>query len=327
MTEHSPELGIGDKPRALDPSPSSRATARPGFAARALGALSSKQVAPFIFMLPVALFGAIFFLLPIGYSAYISLTDWDSLTPPRWVGLGNYIYLLTQDRFFYTSLFNTFYFAFGAIVIGVPLALVVAYAFSRSRFQVFWRSVYWLPMITNVVAVAYIWQFVLADTYGVLNQVLGYFGLPGPGWLTDPSLSMFSVIMVFVWMQLGHNMLLFSAGLNDIDESYYEAARLDGANAWQLFTKVTVPLLKPTILFVLITNFITGISYFTLMMVLTEGGPLRTTTVTALYMYEMAFADLRMGRASAAAYILFAIIFVITLVQLRLFRRGGVEAH
>ena len=122
-------------------------------------------------------------------------------------------------------------------------------------------------------------------------------------------------------------MLLFSAGLANIDESYYEAARLDGATETQMFLRITVPLLKPTILFVLITNFITGLSYFTLMLVLTEGGPVGATNVTALYMYQMAFEDLRLGRASAVAYILFAFILVVTLIQLRVFRRGGVEAH
>jgi multiple sugar transport system permease protein len=289
--------------------------------------LSSKKVTPYLFLLPAALFGVIFFLLPILFSAYISLTNWDSLTPPRWVGLNNYIFLMTKDPFFWRSLLNTFYFAFGGILVGVPLALIVAYSFSNSKYQSVWRSLYWLPMITNVVAVAYIWQYVLHDTYGILNLMLAGLRLPGPGWLTDPRLAMISTILVFVWMRLGENMLLFSAGLADIDESYYEAARIDGANRWQLFTRITIPLLRPTILFVLITNFITGISYFTLMMVLTEGGPLRSTTVTGLYMYEMAFADLRMGRASAAAYILFVAIFVITLLQLRFFRRGGVEAH
>lgn len=289
--------------------------------------LASKPVAPYLFLLPVFIFALVFFFLPLGFSLYISFTNWDSLQPPRWAGLANYFYLLTRDKAFFQTLFNTFYFAAGTIAIGVPLALVVSYAFSRSRFQALWRSIYWLPMVTNVVAVAYIWQFVLADTFGLLNRFLGLFGLAGPGWLTNPSLSMFSVIMVFVWMQLGHNMLLFSAGLNNIDETYYEAARLDGANSWQVFSGITVPLLKPTVLFVLITNFITGISYFTLMLVLTEGGPVRSTTVTALYMYEMAFADLRLGRASAAAYILFVMIFIVTLVQLRMFRRGGIDAH
>ena len=169
----------------------------------------------------------------------------------------------------------------------------------------------------------------LDDRYGLLNRALAFFGLGAPGWLTNPSLALTSVVLIFVWMQLGHNMLLFSAGLANIDESYYEAARLDGANERQLFTKITIPLLMPTTLFVLITNFISGLSYFTLMLVLTDGngGPLRSTTVTGLYMYQMAFSDLRMGRASAVAYVLFAVILVITLIQLRVFRRGGVEAH
>lgn len=287
----------------------------------------SKQLTPFLFLLPVLLFAAVFFLLPIGFSFYISFHRWDSLVPPEWIGLANYQFLLFRDPLFLRTLFNTFYFAFGTIAIGVPLALVVAFSFSQSRFQTVWRSIYWLPMITNIVAVAYIWKFVLDDTYGMVNRLLGLAGLPGPGWLTDPSLSMFSVIMVFVWMQLGHNMLLISAGLNAIDETYYEAARIDGASNSDIFFRITLPLLKPTILFVLITNFITGISYFALMLVLTEGGPLNSTNVTALHMYNMAFADLRLGRASAAAYILFVLIFVVTLIQLRVFRRGGVEAH
>ena len=291
--------------------------------------LGSKKVAPWLFLAPTLLFAAIFFILPLIYASYISLTQWDSLTPPRWVGLDNYAYVLTKDPIFWKTFSNTMYFAGASIAIGVPLAMVLAYAFTRSRGQTLWRSIYWLPMITNVVAVAYIWKFVLDDRYGLVNRTLGLIGLGAPGWLTNPALALTSVVLIFVWMQLGHNMLLFSAGLANIDESYYEAARLDGANERQLFMQITIPLLMPTTLFVLITNFISGLSYFTLMLVLTDGngGPLRSTTVTGLYMYQMAFADLRMGRASAVAYILFAVILVITLIQLRVFRRGGVEAH
>lgn len=289
--------------------------------------ISSKAVAPWLFLSPMLAFGVIFFILPILFAAYISLTRWNSLTAPRWVGLKNYEYLLTVDPKFWDTFFNTIYFAAGTLAFGIPLALVLAYAFTRAWGQAFWRSIYWLPMITNVVAVAYIWKFLLDDSYGLVNMALGKLGLPGPGWLTDPGIAMISVILVFVWMQLGHNMLLFSAGLANIDESYYEAARLDGASETQMFFLITVPLLKPTLLFVLITNFITGLSYFTLMLVLTEGGPVGSTNVTALYMYKMAFEDLRMGRASAVAYILFAFILVVTLIQLRVFRRGGVEAH
>ena len=302
---------------------------RASFGGSILAAIGSKKVAPWLFLSPVLAFGLIFFLLPIGYAFLISLTRWDSLSPPVWVGLDHYKFLLTTDPVFWQTFWNTMYFAAASIGIGVPLAMVLAYVFTRSRGQTVWRSIYWLPMITNVVAVAYIWKFVLDDRYGLVNRSLGLMGLGAPGWLTDPGLALTSVVLIFVWMQLGHNMLLFSAGLANIDESYYEAARLDGASERQVFFQITIPLLMPTTLFVLITNFISGLSYFSLMLVLTDGngGPLRSTTVTGLYMYQMAFADLRIGRASAVAYILFAVILVITLIQLRVFRRGGVDAY
>lgn len=289
--------------------------------------LSSKRVAPYLFMAPVLIFGVSMFLGPLLFAAYVSFTDWDGVATPKWVGLGNYAYLLGRDRFFLTSLWHTLYFAAGSVIVGVPGALIVAAMISRSRYQSFWRTVYWLPMITNIVAVAYIWWYILNDTSGLLNRTLDLLGLPGPNWLTSTSISMFSVILVFSWISVGQNVLVFLSGLNEIDESYYEAAKLDGANPLQLFWSITIPLLRPTILFVLITSLINSLSSFVLMMILTEGGPARSTTVTGLYLYDMAFTDLRLGRASAAAYILFAIILVISLVQLRLLRRGGVEAH
>jgi multiple sugar transport system permease protein len=232
---------------------------------------------------------------------------------------------LIHDGFFLTSVWNTLVFAAGSVIVGVPLALIAAALISQSRYQSVWRTIYWLPMITNIVAVAYIWRYILNDTSGLLNRTLDVFGLGGPDWLTSPSTAMLSVIMVASWMSIGQNVLVFLSGLTEIDESYYEAARLDGANPLQLFWHVTIPLLRPTIVFVLITSLINALSAFVLMLILTEGGPARSTTVTGLYLYDMAFTDLRLGRASAAAYILFALIFVISLIQLRLLRRGGVE--
>ncbi|TNC72225.1 carbohydrate ABC transporter permease [Rubellimicrobium roseum] len=290
--------------------------------------LSSKAAAPWLFLGPAILFALVFVLLPVGFAAYISLTDWDSLSPPRWVGLGNYRYLLTTDPVFLRTLWQTLLFALGALILGVPLALGLAFAFSRSRHQAAWRVAYTLPMVTNIVAIGFIFTFVFRQTDGALNRLLALFGLPGPGWLTDPSLTLLSATLVFVWMELGRNMLLFAAGLTSIDESYYEAAKLDGAGTWQLFRFVTLPLLRPTILFVVLTGFISGMSYFTLMLVLfpgTQGGPGRAALTTGQYMYQMAFEDLRMGRASAVSYVLFALVFVATLVQVRLLRRGGLE--
>jgi multiple sugar transport system permease protein len=289
--------------------------------------LSSKRVAPYVFLAPVFVFAVCFFLVPLLFAGAISFTDWDAVTRPKWVGLHNYAYLLGRDQFFLASIWNTFTFAAGTVIVGVPAALIVAALISRSRHEAFWRTIYWLPMVTNIVAVAYIWRYILNDTSGLLNRTLDVFGLPGPNWLTSPSMAMVSVILVASWMSVGQNVLVFLTGLNDIDESYYEAARLDGANPVQMFWHVTIPLLRPTILFVLITSLITALSSFVLIMILTEGGPARSTTVTGLYLYDMAFTDLRLGRASAAAYILFAIIFAVSMVQLRLLRRGGVEAH
>ena len=289
--------------------------------------LSSKRVAPYVFIAPVIVFAVLLFIGPLLFAAYISFTNWDGVSTPKWVGMENYAYLTGRDRFFLTSIWNTFYFAAGSVVVGVPAALIAAALIDRSKYQSFWRTVYWLPMITNIVAVAYIWWYILNDTSGLLNRTLDLFGLPGPNWLTSTSISMFSVILVASWMSVGQNVLLFLSGLNEIDETYYEAARLDGASSLQLFWHVTIPLLRPTILFVLITSLISSLSSFVLMLVLTEGGPARSTTVTGLYLYDMAFTDLRLGRASAAAYILFAIILAVSLMQLRLLRRGGVEAH
>lgn len=288
--------------------------------------LQQKDWAPYAFLAPLIFFFVVFFALPIGFALYLTFTRWNPLSVPKFIGLKNYTYLL-QDPTFYLTLKNTFVFAFGTVVIGVPLALLVAYVFTLSRGKTLWRSIYWLPMVTNVVATAYIWQFILDGTYGLVNQLLAFVGIDGPQWLTDPKSAMIAVIIVAIWTGLGQNMLLFSAGLEGIDETYYEAARIDGANTAQIFWGVTLPLLRPTLLFVTITSFIAGMGSFTLILVLTGGGPVQSTIVTALYMYQMAFQDLRMGRASATAFILFVLIFIITLLQLRLFRRGGIEAY
>jgi multiple sugar transport system permease protein len=291
-----------------------------------IGRFTSRRLAPYLFLAPAAVFALCFLIGPLLFVLFISTTNWDAIGAPQPVGFANYLYLFTRDPFFLQSVLNTFVFAAGSLAIGVPLSLIVAAVIARSRYQALWRTMFWLPMITNVVAVAYVWRFVLGDTNGLLNRALDLFGLPGPNWLTDPSVAMPSVILVSAWMTLGHNVLLFLAGLNEIDQSYYEAAELDGAGPLRLFWHVTLPLLRPTILFVAVTSLITALSSFALMLIHTDGGPARATTVAGLYLYDMAFTDLRLGRASAAAYVLAAIILAFSLIQLRLLRRGGLEA-
>ena len=282
--------------------------------------------APYVFLAPLLVFFVVFFLLPVGFSLYLTFTRWNGLSAPRFIGLDNYTFIL-QDASFRRSLLNTLAFAGGTVFLGIPLALLIAFTFTQSRFRAFWRSIYWLPMITNVVAIAYLWQFILDGRYGLFNRLLGVFGITGPNWLTDPTFAMWAVIIVAIWTGLGANMLIFSAGLEGIDGSYDEAAQVDGANIWQSFWHVTLPLLRPTLLFVTVTSFISGMGAFDLILALTNGGPAGSTSVTAFYMYQTAFEDLRLGRASAAAFVLFVIIVVLTAIQLRFFRRGGLEAY
>lgn len=288
-----------------------------------------RTILAYLFLSPVLLFFLVFFLIPIVFSLYISFARWDMLTPlsqAPLVGLKNYQYILFKDDLFLLTLKNTLVFALGTVVLNVVLSLFLAFLFTRSRFKALWRTIYWLPMVTTVSAVATMWQYIF-KARGLINALLADVNISGPIWLADPRTAMPAVILVSVWAGLGGAMLIFSAGLEGIPDSYYEAARVDGANVRQEFWHITIPLLRPTILFNLVTGFIGGLSSFTLIMVMTQGGPLNTTNVVANYMYQVAFSDMRMGRASAMAFALFGVILLVTLIQLRVFRRGGIESY
>lgn len=286
--------------------------------------------APYLFVAPAIVFYAVFFLFSVIFGLYVSFREWDMLTPldkTRFVGFGNYAYIFTRDELFLPVLRNTMVFAFGSVIISTALALLLAVALRNNRLRGFWRTLYFLPMVTSVVAIANIWRYLYDPNYGLLNGILGWFGLQGLRWIDSSALAMPSMIAVSVWATVGGAVLLFAAGLEGIPTMYYEAARLDGCSEAQEFWYITLPLLRPTMLFVMITGFINGLQSFALTMIMTGGGPVNSTRVLALYMYETAFQNFRMGRASAMVYILFIIIFLITLIQFRVFRRGGVEAH
>ena len=280
----------------------------------------STGAAPFVFLAPVLVFSAVFFVLPMMFSLYLTFTRWNPLSAPRWTGFANYQYLFTRDSVFWDTLVNTFTVAGGLVLIGVPLSLILAAIFAQSRGRAFWRSILFLPQITNVVAIGYIWQFVLDDNYGLINRGIGMMGFRGPDWLSDPTMAMVSVILVMVWYEAGKNMLVFSAAIDGVDPELAEAATLDGAGPVRVFWSITLPLIRPALTFVTITSFITGMGWFALILTLTGGGPRGATDVTALYLYEMAFEDLRMGRASAGAMILFVIVAALSVLQFRALR-------
>ncbi len=283
----------------------------------------SRRAAPWLLLAPAIAFGVVFYAAPIVVSLYLSFTDWNPLGAPRWRGIGNYQYLLTADPLFWRSLLNTLVFAAGSTAIGIPAALALALAVTSSRGRAAWRAIFWLPAITNVVAVGYVWQYVLDPTYGIVNRALAALGVSGPDWLSEPATAMLSVACVMAWMTVGHNMLLFSAGIEAIDTAVLEAARSDGTSRSQMLRLIVLPMLRPTMLFVLITTLISGMGYFALILVMTEGGPDDSTMVTALYMYRMAFEALRMGRASAVAFILLGVTVLLSLLQFRLLGRDA----
>ena len=277
-------------------------------------------MAPYIFLAPIAIFTAFFFILPLSSSVYLSFTRWNGLSAPRWIGADNYTFLFTQSPEFWDTLVNTLIVAGSLVIIGVPVSVLLAAVFARSRGRAIWRSVLLLPQITNVVAIGYIWQFVLDDNNGLVNRSLAGFGVRGPDWFSDPTWAMISVIMVMIWYEAGKNMLILSAAIDGVSPSLTEAAQLDGAGPIRIFWSITLPLIRPALTFVVITSFLTGMGWFALILAMTGGDPRGATNVTALFVYNMAFENLRMGRASAGAMILFVLVALLSMLQFRAMR-------
>ena len=273
----------------------------------------------------VILFG-IFLAFPILASFVLSFTSFglkDLANPvgSTVVGLKNYVDLFS-DPVFWTALFNTFYF----VIVGVPLTLVfgllIATALNRgvSRFRTVFRVGYYLPVITSIVAIAVVWRFLLDPDVGLINMALGGLGINGPAWLADPVLAMPSIIAMAVWRNLGFAMVVFLAGLQTIPASLYESASIDGAGRWQAFRYVTIPMLRPTILFMTVITTIGYLQLFEEPFVMTLGGPLDSTLSITMYMYQQGFTFFHQGYASAIAYVLFVIVALIAFLQFKFLR-------
>ncbi|NLG61724.1 MAG: sugar ABC transporter permease [Candidatus Cloacimonetes bacterium] len=282
------------------------------------------QRAGWWFVLPALALITGFYFLPVAGSLLLSLTDFDiyAIASPdnaRFVGFGNYIALL-HNPVFWTAVRNTFYFALvgGPLTVAVSLAAALLVNARLVRFKGFFRTIYFVPFVTTLVAVAIVWRYLYHPQYGLLNYVLGWVGIGPIDWLGNPRWAMPAIILMAVWKNFGYHMLIFIAGLQTIPSELYEAAELDGAGPLQRFRHVTLPQLAPTFLFV---GVITMIGYFQLFSepyVMTGGGPLRATTSLVLLMYEEGFRWWRLGVAAAVAFILFVIILAWTLVQFRL---------
>jgi multiple sugar transport system permease protein len=274
-----------------------------------------------MFLLPSLIGLLVFTLGPIVASFLLSFAHWDLLLPPHWLGLLNYQWLFFHDNVFPAALLNTFYYAFVATPVGIILSLLLALAMNqRIKGIVMFRSIYFIPTISSGVAIALLWAWIYNPNFGLANWLLGLLGLPQGSWLSSPTTVMPSIILMAVWQGLGYNMVIFLAGLQGIDKSYYEAATIDGANAWQQFWRITVPLLSPTTFFIAVIGLISGFQVFVPMFVMTQGGPGNSSMSVVEYIFDNGFRYLHMGLASAAAWVLFALVFVFTLFQIRLQR-------
>ena len=287
--------------------------------ARRLGSNRAREAAwAYLFLAPFFL-GLLFFILgPVLAALAISFTSWDLLSSPRWIGLANYRELF-GDRLFRIALTNTVYFTVVSVPVTLLLALGLAALMNRKlRGISALRAVYFFPVTASIVAVSLLWSWMYTPDFGIINYLLSLLGLPKVNWLVDPQMAMPSVIIMSIWRGLGFNIVVFLAGLQSIPGDLYEAAELDGAGGWDRFRQITVPLLTPTIFFAAIMALIASFQVFEQTYIMTQGGPGNATMTLVYQIFLNGFTYLRMGYASAMSFILFAILFLITIVQVRL---------
>jgi multiple sugar transport system permease protein len=284
------------------------------------------------FVSPALLLIGVFFAVPVAGAFVLSFTDFDlysigDFASTRFVGLKNYRDLL-GNPLFWTALRNTTFFVVvgGPLSVAVSLAAAVAVNSKLVRWKPLFRSAFFAPWVTTLVAVAIVWRYLYHPQYGLFNAGLALLGLGPVDWLGNPRWAMPAIILLSVWKNFGYNMLVFLAGLQAIPEELYEAAALDGAGAWHRFRHVTLPMLGPTFVFVGVVTMIASFQIFSEPYVMTQGGPLKATETLVLFMYEEGFRWWRLGSAAAIAVVLFLLTLAGTLIQLRLRRGGGGEA-
>ena len=293
----------------------------PRVKARSLHRAEHRWAAAFL-AVPVLGF-VLFTIYPIGYAVYASMTNWNGLSRMDFVGLDNYV-TMAGDEYFLKSLYNTFFYMIG-IPIGIILSLLLALALNRGiPGRTTLRVVYYVPVISSLAAIAIVWQFAYNGDFGLVNQVLAWFGIAGPDWLQDTATVKPAIVIMAIWKGLGYSMLLYLAAIQSVPRSLYEAAAIDGANSFQQFRSITLPMVRPVTFFIVVTNIIAGSQIFTEINIMTPaGGPEFSSASLVWYIVRKAFRYQQMGYATAMAVVLGIIVFVITLIQFRLNRRNA----
>lgn len=267
-----------------------------------------------LFLTPQLIGLIIFSLIPVVIAIGLSFMSWDGFGARTFVGIQNYLNQFSNPDF-WTATYNTMLYTLLTVPIGLGLALLLAVALNKRTGKNVYRLFFFMPVVTSSVSVSVMWMWILNGDIGILNQVLAWVGIQGPNWLTDTRIVMLSIAVLSIWWQLGYNMVIFLAGIQNISKSYYEAAQMDGANKVQQFFKITLPMLSPTTFFLSIMAIISSFQVFDQAFVLTRGGPGKASYTLVYHIYQQAFIDFRFGASSAAAVILFAVIMILTLIQ------------
>lgn len=274
------------------------------------------------FVAPVFLYTLVFRVAPVLASFFLSFTEYNMLTSPKWVGLENYVHLVTNDPLFWRALRNTAQFAVEVLPLNIAISLALAILVNHQlRGIIVFRVFYYLPVVTSIIAVSMIWLWVYEPETGLLNLLLDaiFPGIEPIRWLKEPGLALHSLVIMRVWKGVGWNMVIYLAGLQGIPQYLYEAARIDGAPSWQQFRHITWPMLRPVTYYILVMGIIGVFQTFGEVYAMTKGGPLDSTTTVGYLIYQRAFDYLQMGSASALSFALFGIIFALSAANIKYF--------
>jgi multiple sugar transport system permease protein len=276
--------------------------------------------APYLFIAPFFVLFAVFFLGPSLFALGLSFFKWNAITTPRWIGLTNYVRLFS-DPVAIQAITNTAVYMVASLFLVIPLALLLAAALNspRLRLKGLWRAMFFSPIVTSAVAITLVFVLLYSRDYGLLNFFLASAGLQPVNWLGDPNWAKPAIIGLILWRWTGYNMIYFLAGMQSISQEYYEAAQLDGANGAQQFFHITIPLLRPIILYVSVITMIGSAQIFDETFILTQGGPANATISIAQYLYTRGMGQLELGYASTIGLLMFVVIFILSLIQLRSF--------
>ena len=282
-------------------------------------------------IVPCMIYYLIFYHGAMFYSFYLSFTNWQLGVDTKFIKLDNFVRIFTADNLFFKSLVNTLYYTVFTVPVGTILAIFVASLINGQgkKLASAFRIIYFIPVVTSLVAVAVVWKWLYQPSFGLINQVLGIFGFRKVMWLSSPSVAMLSVMIMSIWRDLGFKAVIIMAALQGIPRTYFEAAMIDGAQKVQIFLKITIPLIFPAITFIAVTGMISAMQVFTEMHVMMSSnhmsigasGPLDSTRTVVVHLYERAFSRYRMGYASATAILLFIIILAMSLIQLRIMEK------